>query len=378
MFKKILKSVAVMSLASGIAVTATTGPVQSTSPSQIIIALEAPLTGEQSSNGQDQLRGARLAAAQLNAAGGVLGKRIKIVAVDDKADPGLAATSVTKAVKAGADFVVGPYNSSVGVINLPLYVKRGIFPMRMTSSNETEGFGATTQPMNSQISPAEIAYISSTGVKTVVMLVDPSEYTASIANQTRSGLQSKGITVTQIAIAESDVDFTAQVTQALAVSPDMIYSSTYYPQGSEIAKELLATSPTTRCFMGLANVDPAFVAEAGLAAAQNCVFSGVPAAPQLPTAKAYTQAYVKAYKKQPGVWGAFTYDSVNVLARAIAKVGTTDHSAVKKAVLATKNYKGATGTIGYSKGPGKQTGNRLTVPVEILSVNSRGTFVLLS
>lgn len=376
MIRTSLTSAAAISVAGALTMVGAAIPAQATHSSEIVIALEAPLTGEQSANGRDQLRGARLAAAQLNAGGGVLGHRIKIVAINDKANPNLAASAVNKAVTAGAEFVVGPYNSSVGVVNLPTYVKKGIFPMRMTSSNDTEGLGATTQPMNSQIAPAEIAYISGTGVTSVVMLVDPSEYTASVAEQTQAGLQSKGIAVSKIAVSESATDFTAQITQALASAPGMIYSSTYYPQGSVIAQQLLASAPDTPCFMGLANVDPAFVTEAGLPAAQHCVFSGVPAAPQLPTAAAYTKAYVKAYKKQPGVWGAFTYDSVNVLAAAIKRAGSTNQRAVKKAVLATRGYKGATGTIGYSQSSGKKTGNRLVVPVEILAVDNKGTYVL--
>jgi len=367
-----LKPAGIVALASILAVGATALPAQASHTGEIVIALEAPLTGDQSNNGKDQLRGAQLAAKQINAAGGVMGKMIKIVGVDDQADPDKAKAAVTAAKKAGADAVVGPYNSGVGVVNLPIYVKNKIFPMRMTSSLATQGYGATTQPMNSQIAPAEIDYISSTGVKSVVMLVDPSDYTTSIAAQTAAGLTANGIAVTQVVVPEGSASYSDQIAQALASNPGMLYSSTYYPEGSVIAKELLATAPATPCFMGLANVDPSFVTEAGLAAAQHCTFSGVPAAPQLPSAKAYTKAYVKEFKKKPGVWGYFTYDSVYVLAAAIEKAGTTNYKALKKAVLATKNYKGATGSITFKK----KTGNRTEVPVEILEVSNKGTFVL--
>jgi branched-chain amino acid transport system substrate-binding protein len=372
MLSKTLKSAAVIGITGVLAASSFATPAQATHSGEIVIALEAPLTGEQSNNGKDQLRGAQLAAMQINAAGGVLGKKLKIVGIDDQANPDEAKAAVTAAKRAGADAVVGPYNSGVGVVNLPIYVKNKIFPMRMTSSLQTQGYGATTQPMNSQIAPAEIDYINSTGVKSVVMLVDPSDYTSSIASQTAAGLTAKGISVTQIAVPEGSASYSAQVAQALASKPGMVYSSTYYPSGSIIAKELLATAPATPCFMGLANVDPAFVTEAGLAAAQHCTFSGVPAAPQLPSAKAYTKAYVKEFRKQPGVWGDFTYDSVYVLAAAMKKAGTTNYTALKKAVLATKNYEGATGSITFMK----KTGNRTEVPVEILEVSNRGTFIL--
>lgn len=372
MLRRTLRSAAVIGFAGALAATMTALPAQAAHTSEIVIALEAPLTGDQSDNGKDQLRGAQLAAMQINANGGVLGKKIKIVGIDDQAEPDQAKAAVKAAKKAGAHVVVGPYNSGVGVVNLPIYVENKIFPMRMTSSLETQGFGATTQPMNSQISPTEIDFISATGIKSIVMLVDPSDYTSSIATQTAAGLTAKGISVTQIAVPVGNASYSAQIAQALALKPGMIYSSTYYPEGSIIAQELLATASTTPCFMGLANVDPAFVTEAGLAAAQFCTFSGVPAAPQLPSAKAYTKAYVKEFKKQPGVWGTFTYDSVYVVAAAIEKAGTTSYKALKKAVLSTKNFEGATGSITFKK----KTGNRTEVPVEILNVNNRGTFVV--
>ena len=56
----------------------------------IRIAVEAPLTGSQASNGQDMLRGVRLAVRQANRHHGLLGRRIKIVRADDKGDSALA------------------------------------------------------------------------------------------------------------------------------------------------------------------------------------------------------------------------------------------------------------------------------------------------
>jgi branched-chain amino acid transport system substrate-binding protein len=347
-------------------------PVNAKESVPITIALEAPLSGNQSANGEDMLRGAQLAATQINAAGGVLGRDIRIIAIDDAADPNKAASAVKQAKRASAVAVVGPYNSGVGVKNLPTYVANKIFPMRMTSAVTTEGYGATTQPMESQIAPVEITAIVASGVTSVAMLIDPSDYTATIAEQTKAGLLAQGITVTEVSITEAQSTYLPQITEALATGPGMLYSSTYYPEGSTIAKELATINTTAKCFMGLANVDPAFVQEAGLAAAQNCTFSGVPAAPQLPTAKKYTNAYVKAFQKRPGVWGAFTYDSVNVLAAAMQESGSTKYAPVKKAVFATKNFTGATGSIAFQRG----TGNRINVPVEILRVNDRGVFVI--
>jgi branched-chain amino acid transport system substrate-binding protein len=339
----------------------------------IVIALEAPLTGSQASNGKDMLRGAQLAAMQVNARGGVLGRTIKIVGVDDKADPALGAQAVQEAKAAGAVAVIGPYNSSVGLVNLSLYEEAGIVPLRMTSDNRTEGYGATLQPMNSQISPVEVDYISGLGIDSVAMLVDPSAYTKSIAARTAKGLEKAGIKVTQIVIPASASDYSAEVGEALATGPDMVYSATYFPEGVLIAEELAQANTTATCFMNLANVDDAFVEEAGITTSRTCTFSGVPAAPQLPYAGDYVTAYRAEFDVNPDVWGAFTYDSAWVLFNAMAQTGTTKYAPLLDAVLHTRGLQGATGPIDIRS----KSGNREDVPMYILKVNRKGDFVIV-
>jgi branched-chain amino acid transport system substrate-binding protein len=339
----------------------------------IVIALEAPLTGSQASNGKDMLRGAQLAAMQVNARGGVLGRTIKIVGVDDKADPALGAQAVQKAKAAGAIAVIGPYDSSVGLVNLSLYEEAGIVPLRMTSDNRTEGYGATLQPMNSQISPVEVDYISGLGIDSVAMLVDPSAYTKNIASRTANGLEKAGIKVTQVVIPASASDYSAEVGEALATGPDMVYSATYYPEGVLIAEELAQANTTATCFMNLANVDDVFVDEAGITTSRTCTFSGVPAAPQLPYAGDYVTAYRAEFGVDPDVWGAFTYDSAWVLFNAMAQTGTTKYAPLLDAVLHTRGLQGATGPIDIRS----KSGNRKDVPMYILKVNRKGDFVIV-
>ena len=339
----------------------------------IVIALEAPLTGSQASNGKDMLRGAQLAAMQVNARGGVLGRTIKLVGVDDKADPALGAQAVQEAKAAGAVAVIGPYNSSVGLVNLSLYEEAGIVPLRMTSDNRTEGYGATLQPMNSQISPVEVDYISGLGIDSVAMLVDPSAYTKSIASRTAKGLEKAGIKVTQTVIPAGASDYSAEVGEALATGPDMVYSATYFPEGVLIAEELAQANTTATCFMNLANVDDAFVEEAGITTSRTCTFSGVPAAPQLPYAGDYVAAYRAEFDVNPDVWGAFTYDSAWVLFHAMAQTGTTKYAPLLDAVLHTRGLQGATGPIDIRS----KSGNREDVPMYILKVNRKGDFVIV-
>jgi ABC-type branched-subunit amino acid transport system substrate-binding protein len=124
--------------------------------------------------------------------------------------------------------------------------------------------------------------------------------------------------------------------------------------------------------MGLANVDNAFVAKVTLAEAQRCVFSGVPAATEMPSARSYVRNYRATFGRAPGVWGSFTYDSARILFAAINRAKSYRFAAVERGLRATQGHRGATGTITINR----KTGYRQTVPVSILRVNNQKRFVI--
>src|SRR6188472_4063738 len=96
------------------------GDSSETNADQWRIGLEAPLSGELQTLGQGMLNGAKLAADQINADGGLSGKDIEIVPIDDGGDPTIGVPAAKKAIADGLDGVVGPYNSGVGIETLPL------------------------------------------------------------------------------------------------------------------------------------------------------------------------------------------------------------------------------------------------------------------
>jgi branched-chain amino acid transport system substrate-binding protein len=73
----------------------------------------------------------------------------------------------------------------------------------------------------------------------------------------------------------------------------------------------------------------------------------------------------------PGTWGTFTYDSVEVLAKAVQRAGW-HRSAVRAAIRHIRNYQGITGAITIAP----STGNRVQSTVVILDVNSQGNYVI--
>ena len=348
----------------------------------LLIAVEGPQSGAQAANGVDQLRGVRLAVNQLNAHGGLWdGRKVAVFAADDKADAANAKAVARRVIARGIRFVIGPYNSSVGIANLAVYRRSHVLPLWMTSRDETAGVGATVQPMNTQIAPVEERYVRTVPAKRVAMLVDDTAngaFTKGMANRLRRALVRGGASVTWTSVLEATDPgatgryYADRVAEALKSTPDLLYVSTYFPAGTQIAKALAASGTTPHCLMGLANVDNGFVANTTLAEAQRCVFSGVPAATEMPSAKRYVRQYRAAFRKNPSVWGSFTYDSARILFAAMNKAKSYDFAAVERTLRATKRYRGATGTITIDP----KTGYRTNAPVSILRVDSRKRFVI--
>jgi branched-chain amino acid transport system substrate-binding protein len=325
----------------------------------LVIAVEGPQSGEQAPNGLDQLRGVRLAVRRLNAHGGLWdGRKVVVYAADDKGNATNATAVARRVIARDIHFLIGPYNSSVGLANLDLYRQNHVLPLWMTSRDETAGFGVTVQPMNSQIAPNAARYVERIGSKHVAMLVDDTAngaFTEGVAEQLRSALLRHGATVTWTSVQET-------------TTPGL--PSNYYSQ--QVAKALTAASSNPRCVMGLANVDNAFLAETTLAQAQRCVFNGVPAATEMPSARRYVLKYRRMFHKRPGVWGTFTYDSARILFAAINKAKSYRLGAVERQLRRTKEFHGATGAITINP----KNGYRTNVPVRILRVNDRKRFVI--
>jgi branched-chain amino acid transport system substrate-binding protein len=348
----------------------------------LLIAVEGPQSGAQATNGLDQLRGVRLAVSQLNAQGGLWdGRKVAVFPVDDEGDAANAKRAARQVVGKGIRFLIGPYNSSVGIANLSFYRRNRVLPIWMTSRDETAGAGATVQPMNTQIAPVERRHVARVGARRIAMLVDDTAngaFTKGMANRLRAALRRDGASVTWTSVRETTeaglprTYYADRVAEALATRPDLVYVSTYFPEGVEIAKALTATDGTTPCLMGLANVDRGFVAKTTIAQARRCVFSGVPAASEMPSARAYVRRYRTMFRKKPDVWGSFTYDSANILFAAIDRAKRYDFSAVGRELRRTRGYRGATGTITIDA----KTGYRMKVPVSILRVDRRKTFVI--
>jgi len=341
------------------------------------IGLQAPLTGDQSELGIGMLNGARLAAIQINANGGVLGKQIEIVKIDDRADPTTGITAATAAIAAGLNGVIGPYNSGVGAKTLPLYLAAGVVPMRLTSDNSTDGQGYTLQPMSDAIAPVTAQALTKfLQAESVGIIYDSSQnYTQSTSASVKKLLEGAGVTVTSYqAITPGKGDYKSVVKEIEAKQPSAIYSAVYFPEGAKIAAELtpVTQSSASKCVLDYASYDNGYITNAGTSVAKRCSVIGVPSPTDFKGSRTYVRAYIRELGEAPGAWSPYTYDSLNVLADAAAKVGSWDATKLGGYLSSVSGWKGWTGKVAIDP----KTGNRDPATVVVTKVTKAGAFTV--
>lgn len=335
------------------------------------LGLEAPLSGELSVLGDGMLKGAELAATQLNEDGGILGRQVEVVPIDDAGDPATGVEAAKAAIDEGLDGIVGPYNSGVGIETLPLYVKAGLTPVRLTSDSSTNGLGFTLQPMSYQIAPvASRALTEWQGAESVAIAYDPTQnYTVSVSEALKGSLEEAGVEVTAYKRIEPGKKSYADVVDELAADrPDVIYAAVYFPEGGLIAKQMQEGGVESQCIADYASYDTGFVETAGVAAARACPVVGVPAPEDFSGAAARVGAYEDEFGEAPGTWSPYTYDSVNFLADGAEQAEGTAAADLTKALNGVEGWQGWTGSVTIDA----KNGNRQPATVVIVETDENG------
>jgi branched-chain amino acid transport system substrate-binding protein len=335
------------------------------------LGVEAPLSGEQAVLGKGMLRGAELAANELNEGDGILGRQVEVIPIDDAADPDTGVEAAERAIEDGLDGIVGPYNSGVGIETLPLYIDAGLTPIRLTSDDSTSGLGYTLQPMSYQIAPvASRALTEWQGAESVAIAYDPTQnYTVSVSEALKESLEEAGVEVTAYEeVQPGKKSYSDLVERLAAPQPDVIYAAVYFPEGGLIAKEMLEGGVESQCIADYASYDTGFVETAGAAAARACPVVGVPAPEDFSGAAAEVRRYEDEFGEAPGTWSPYTYDSVNFLADGAEEAGGTALTELGEALDAVEGWRGWTGTVTIDP----ESGNRQPATVVIVKTDRNG------
>jgi len=318
----------------------------------------ASLTGKEATFGISSDEGTILAIEEINAAGGVLGRKLKLLTEDTQSKPGEPATVVNKLIaRDGVIAILGEVASSRSLEAAPICQQSKIPMISPSSTNPKVTEVGDYIFRVCFIDPFQGTVMANFATKTlnakkVSVFTDvKSDYSKGLAKFFKERFVANGgQIVAELDFNGGDKDFKAQLTAIKATSPDAVFVPGYYTDAALIcvqAKQLGLNVP----FMGGDGWESEKLVEIGKDAVEGQYFS-THYHPEVGSelSKKFVENYKKRWKgKTPDALAACGYDSALVLADAIKRAGSTDGQKLRDALAATKEIQAVTGKISINE-----------------------------
>jgi branched-chain amino acid transport system substrate-binding protein len=318
------------------------------------IGIMVPTTGSEATSGKDMENAIKLAAMEINEAGGVLGMKIVTMTGDDACDPQQGTSAASKLVSAEVTGVVGGYCSGATLPTLKIYGDAGV-PFVIAAANSTKLIGANQGnafQVNStgfdQVNTA-IDLFSGKGINKLAIIHQGDGYSEDLAKLTREKWSGMGKEVVAYEVVnKGEQDHSALATRIRSKAPDAIFWTAYYADGALVIKQLRQAGYRGLIAVGDGSNSPKLLEIGGKATEGVYCFSN-PTVQYLPAAKAFHENYKKAFNQEPDAYAPLSYDGMNLLADAIKRAGSTDKAAIIKALAETKDFKGIAGPVSFTE-----------------------------
>ena len=313
----------------------------------------ASLTGATASFGTSSHNGAVMVIDAVNASGGVLGKKVKLITQDDQSKPGEAATAVRKLISrdrvvaligeiaSSRSLEAGPIAQqskipmvSPGSTN-PNVTKVGDYIFRVCFIDPFQGTVMAKFTLNS-LKKTRVAIL--TDVR--------QDYSVGLAQFYKDYLTKNGGTiVSEQSYSSGDQDFKAQLTSIKGANPEVLFVPGYYNEVGLVARQARELGITVP-LLGGDGWDSPTLTQIGGAALENTFFSNhFSVEDKNPVIQDFVRDYRERFKKDPDGMAALGYDAAKVLLDAMTRAGTTEPAKVRDALAATVDFQGVTGKI---------------------------------
>ena len=318
----------------------------------------ASLTGKEATFGTSAHEGTALAIEEINAAGGVLGKKIELLTEDNQTKAGETANAVNKLIsKDGVVAILGEVASSRSMEAAPICQQNKIPMIPPASTNPTvtqEGDYIFRVCFTDTFQGAALANFATgtLNAKKVAVLTDvKSDYSKGLAKSFKEKYTASGGKLgIELDFNGGDKDFKGQLTAIKGDAPDAIFLPGYYNDVALIciqAKQLGITAP----IFGGDGWESESLLTIGKESMNGNYFSTHCSVEQgTPEMVAFVEGYKKKYNgKTPDAMAVLGYDSAKVLADAMKRAGSTDSAKVRDAIAATKDFSGASGKFSLNE-----------------------------
>jgi len=311
------------------------------------------MTGNEATFGTSTHQGIELAVNQINAAGGIKGKKVQVISLDDQGKPDEAATAVTKLItQNGVSAILGEVASSRSMAMAPIAQHHKIPMITPSSTNpKVTELGdhifrvCFIDPFQGTVM-AKFAH-ETLKVRKVAILRDvKNDYSVGLSNFFAETFKKLGgeILVDQ-SYSAGDIDFKSQLTAIRAKAPEAIFVPGYYTEVGLIARQARELGLKVPLLGGDGWDSPKLTEIGGKAMDGNYFSNHYSAENQAPNIQDFIAKFKAAYGAVPDGLAAAGYDAAKVLFDAMNRAKTLSSQDVRDAIAQTRNYQGVTGNI---------------------------------
>lgn len=324
----------------------------------IRIGINYELTGNVASYGQDSVQGIELAIEEINQAGGIDGKQIKLVKYDNKSDEAETTTLATKLMTQDKVLaVMGPATSGPFKATVPIATQNKI-PIASGSTTADDvtvdengvkeyAFRICFSDNYQGTKMAEYALDRLNTSKAVIIMDNSSDYGKGLASSFRETFEAGGGTIiAEEAYVKGDTNFNAIITKIKGEKLDVIFIPGYYQEAGLIIKQAREQGIMVP-ILGADGFDSPDLAKlAGAEALNNVYYSNhYSSLDEDPVVQDFIKAFEEKYNKLPGAFHALGYDLAKFVVDGIERAENLDSESVKDALAVTTDFKGVTGTF---------------------------------
>jgi branched-chain amino acid transport system substrate-binding protein len=322
----------------------------------IKLGVAGPHSGDLASYGIPTVKAAELVVKDVNAKGGILGKKVELLVEDDVCKPEVATNTATKLLSEKVDVVLGHICSGATKAALGIYKDSKIIVMSpsatnpaLTQSGDYPNFFRTIASDDAQAKLEVNFALNKLKVKKVAVLHDKGDYGKGLAEYAKKFLENdkRAKVVLFEGITPGAVDYSAIVQKIKRSGAQAVIFGGYHPEASKIVTQMRKKKMKTIFISDDGVKDDTFI-KVAKQYAEGVYATGPMDTSNNPMAIAAIEAHKKAYGTDPGAFFLNAYAATQALLNAIQKAGSTDYDAVEKA-LRTDYVETPLGKIRFDK-----------------------------
>jgi branched-chain amino acid transport system substrate-binding protein len=310
----------------------------------LTVYVAGPLSGFQANTGQTVAGGVRLMAEQLNRAGGLLGYKVKVVALDDEADSDVAvsvAETIREAVDRGERVVgvIGHPNSGQTAAAMDIYKDLALIVITPTASEVGltrqgyRNFFRVNAANDLQARTGAQYLVSQLGAKNVAVLYNDDSYGKDLGQLVADSLKGLGATVPlSIQVKVEQNRFTDEVARIKQSGVDAIYYAGYEVECPYLRADLRDAGLSNLTFMASDGCFLAASIDNADGAAEGMYVSGFAPSPKEAVDQQWVSAYQAVEFRNPDTYSVNGYSAMQVLAEGVKKAGTLDVQRIEDAI----------------------------------------------